>query len=300
MKKKLLFVFNPLSGRAQIKNNLLEIIDIFTKADYEITIRPTQCKMDAYEIIKKWANKCDLIVCCGGDGTLDEAVKALMQSPKRPFLGYIPSGTTNDFGYSLGLSNDMIKAAEDIVSGFPFSCDIGTFNGTYYSYVAAFGAFVDVSYQTPQSSKNVFGRIAYILEGLKRLSNIRTYNLTVTHDDEILVGEYVIGIVSNSISIGGYRKLNEMGVLLDDGLFEVTLIKKPKNALDLQSIISCLLKQDLTSPYIHSFRTSEVTISCDEELEWTLDGEDGGYHKKANIIANKQAINIIVPQKPII
>lgn len=295
MEKKLLFVFNPVSGRAKIKNNIISIIDIFTKAGYEVTARPTQGKLDAYNIIKEQSEEYSLIVCCGGDGTLDESIKALMDCNSQVHLGYIPAGTTNDFGFSLGMPKDMTKAAECIVDGIPFACDIGSFNGTYYSYVAAFGAFVDVSYQTPQSSKNTLGHLAYILEGIKRLPEIRTYKLTVTHDEETVTDEYMVGLITNSVSIGGYRKLGELGVVLDDGLFEITMIRKPKNLLDYQNIISCLLKQDLNSPYIYSFRASKVNIHSYEEVPWTLDGEDGGSHVNVEIEVHKQAINLIVP-----
>lgn len=293
--KKLLFVFNPLSGRAQIKNKLLPIIDIFTKADFEVTVRPTQGRLDCYNIIKKATGNNDLVVCCGGDGTLDEAVKAIMEREKKPLLGYIPAGTTNDFGYTLGIPKDMEQAAKSIVTGTPFACDIGNFNGQYYSYVAAFGAFTDVSYQTPQQTKNVLGHLAYILEGIKRLPAIKSYNIKVTHGDETVEDEFLVGLVTNTVSVGGYRKFDEMGVILDDGLFEVTMIKKPRNAIEIQSIITSLLKQDFTSPYIYCFRTSRVTFEGEQPIEWTLDGEDGGVHKSAEIYVCEKAIKILIP-----
>ena len=297
MKKKLLFVFNPLSGRAQIKNKLLQIIEIFTKAGYEVTTRQTQCKLDGYNIIKSDAGDYDLIVCCGGDGTLDEAVKAIMERDEKPLLGYIPAGTTNDFGYTLGIPSNMEDTARSIVTGVPFACDIGNFNGQYYSYVAAFGAFVDVSYQTPQPYKNALGHLAYILEGIKRLPTIKSYNIKVFHEDEVVEDEFLVGLITNTVSVGGYRKLDEMGVLLDDGLFEVTMIKKPRNAIEIQSIIASLLKQDFSSPYIYSFRTSKVILEGEEPIEWTLDGEDGGVHKKAEINVCSKAIKILIPDQ---
>lgn len=297
MKKKLLFVFNPLSGRAQIKNKLLNIIDIFTKAGYEVTTCPTQCRLDGYNTIKTNAGNADLVVCCGGDGTLDESVKAIMELDKKPLLGYIPAGTTNDFGYTLGISADMEEAANSIVTGIPFSCDIGNFNGQYYSYVAAFGAFTEVSYQTPQQTKNVLGHLAYVLEGIKRLSTIKSYNIKVTHGGEVVEDEFLVGLVTNTVSVGGYRKLDEMGVLLDDGLFEVTMIKKPRNAIEIQSIIASLLKQDFNSPYIYSFRTSKVILESDEFIDWTLDGEEGGAYKKSEINVCERAIKILIPKE---
>ncbi len=294
MDKKMLFVFNPLSGRAQVKNNLMHIIDTFVKAEYEVTVHPTQCKLDAYNLIKKKAELYDFVVCCGGDGTLNETVKGLMECEKRPFLGYIPAGTTNDFAYSLNLPKNMKKASETIVSGIPFACDIGSFNGVYFTYVAAFGAFTDVSYQTPQQSKNMLGHLAYVLEGIKRIPTIKSYRLKIEHDGEIVEDDFFLALITNSISVGGYRNLGKMGIILDDGLFEATFIKQPKNPVETQNIITAVLKQDMTSPYIYHFKASEINISSEEALEWSLDGESGGAHNNVKILNHKQAINIIV------
>ncbi|MFA5657840.1 MAG: YegS/Rv2252/BmrU family lipid kinase [Oscillospiraceae bacterium] len=296
MKKKMLFVFNPLSGRAQIKNSLLGILDIFTKADFEVTAYPTQARLDCYNIIKENGPFYDIAVCCGGDGTLNETVKGLMELVSPPVLGYIPAGTTNDFAFSLKLPKDMKKAAEVIVSGVPFSCDIGTFNGNYFTYVSAFGAFTDVSYQTPQQTKNVLGHLAYVLEGIKRFPTIKSYQLKVEHDGKIVEDVFILGLITNSVSIGGYTNLSELGILLDDGLFEVTLIRTPKGPFDVQNILTSIIKQNLSSPYIYSVKTSAVKISCEEPVSWTLDGENGDAHTEAVITNHKQAINILIPR----
>jgi diacylglycerol kinase (ATP) len=292
--KKLLFVFNPLAGKAQIKNHLMNIIDTFVKYGYEVTVFPTQGRLDAYNIIKEKASNYDLVVCSGGDGTLNESIKGMMTLDNKPLLGYIPAGTTNDFAYSLGIPKDMEKAAENIMTGIPFSCDIGSFNNEHFAYVAAFGAFTDVTYETPQQAKKVLGHAAYVIEGIKRLSSIRPYHIRIEYSDNVIEGDYILGLVTNSISIGGYRKLNDLGIILDDGLFEVTLVKPPKNAFDLQGIITSVLNQKFDSPYIDIFKASEVTITCDELLTWTLDGEDGGGHTVSHIINNKQAVNILI------
>jgi len=297
MKKKLLFVFNPLSGRAQIKNNLLHILNTFVQGGYEVTTYPTQGKLDAFNIIAEKADQYDLVVCCGGDGTLNESIKGLMTYRNPTQLGYIPAGTTNDFAYSLGLSKNMKKTAEMIMNGVKFACDVGCFNGENFVYVAAFGAFTDVSYQTSQQSKNMLGQLAYVLEGIKRLPSIKAYKIKVEHDGEIVEDEFIVALITNSISIGGYRNFADMGILLDDGLFEVTLIKQPRNPIDFQNIISSVLRQDLTSPYICHFKASNIKFTSDEELSWTLDGESGGKCKLAKITNIKQAVNIIVPNK---
>lgn len=295
-KKNLLFVFNPLSGKAQVKNNLFFIVDSFVKADYEVTVFPTQKALDAFNLIREKANEYDLVVCSGGDGTLNEAVKGLMNFENPPLLGYIPAGTTNDFAYSLNISKNIKNATKTIVDGIPFACDVGSFNNEYFTYVAAFGAFTDVAYVTPQQSKNMLGHVAYVIEGIKRLSTIKPYKIKVEYDNNCIEDEYILGLITNSISIGGYRNLNDLGIILDDGLFEVTLVKPPKNAFDLQSIISSVLSQKFDSPYIDTFKTSGLNITCSEGLDWTLDGEGGGNHASANIVNNKQAIRIIIPK----
>lgn len=295
MRKKILFVFNPHSGRAQIKNNLLTIVDTFTKSGYEVTVFPTQAKDDCYNIIRENGPFFDLIVCSGGDGTLNETVRGLMELSSPPVLGYIPAGTTNDFAYSLNISKNMVQAAIDIVNGRPFACDIGSLNNRFFTYVAAFGAFTDVAYQTPQQSKNILGQLAYLVEGAKRLPSIKTYNIKLEHDGKIVEDAFLVALVTNSISIAGYHNLSEMGILLDDGLFEVTLIKKPKGPFDLQNILTSILKQEFNSPYIYSVKTSSLMITCDEPVGWTLDGESGGEFETVQITNHKQAIKIIIP-----
>ncbi len=295
-KLKMLFVFNPFSGKAQLKNHLVEIIDIFIKGGYEITIHATQEREYAYNLVKSDAHLYDIIVCSGGDGTLNETVRALMEIESQTRLGYIPSGTTNDFAFSVNIPNDMIKAAQNIVDGITFACDIGKFNDKFFTYVAAFGAFTDVPYETPQQKKNMIGHLAYVLEGMKRLGSIKPYKITCEYNDEVLTDEFVLGLITNTVSIGGYRKLGDLAIALDDGLFEVTLVRPPKNAFDLQSILSSILSQKFDSPYILTFKTSHLKISCDEKISWTLDGENGGQFSNADIENCKQAVHIIVPK----
>lgn len=296
-KSKMLFVFNPYSGKAQLKNHLVEIIDIFIKGGYEITIHATQEREDAYNLIKLDAHLYDIIVCSGGDGTLNETVRALMEIESKTRLGYIPSGTTNDFAFSVNIPNDMIKSAQNIVDGMTFACDIGKFNDKFFTYIAGFGAFTNVSYETPQQKKNMMGHLAYVLEGMKSLGSIKPYKITCEYNDKIISDEFVLGLVTNTVSIGGYRKLGDLDIALDDGLFEVALIRKPKNAFDLQSIISSILSQKFDSPYILTFKTSHLKITCDEEINWTLDGENGGQFSIADIKNCKQAVCIIVPNQ---
>lgn len=294
---KLLFVFNPHSGKAQIKNSLLQIVDIFVKAGYEVTVHPTQAQRDAYNTVKNKASQYDLVVCSGGDGTLNETVCGLMACGTPVKLGYIPAGTTNDFASNLGISKNMVEAARAIVNGAEFRCDIGSFNDAYFTYISAFGAFTEVAYQTPQPVKNMLGHLAYVLEGIKHLASIKTYALTVEHDGEILEGEFVFGMVSNSMSVGGFKSMGEAGILLDDGLFEVALVRMPKNPIDLQQTINDLLKFQVDSDYISFFKTASVRIRCNEPLAWTLDGEFGGQVNDVLIENHSKALSIKVPSE---
>jgi len=291
--KKLLFVFNPFSGKALIKNHLLEIVDTMVKADYEVTIYPTQSVNDARGKVEREASQYDLVVCSGGDGTLDETVEGIMNCGKRIPLGYIPAGSTNDFATSLGIPKDMAKAAAVAVSGNPFACDVGRFNDAYFVYVAAFGLFTEVSYKTSQEWKNVLGHAAYILEGIKSLHEIPAFLMQVEFNNCCIQGEFIYGMITNSTSVGGFKGMTGKDVELDDGIFEVTLIKKPHNPRDLNEIITSLLNLVDDTEMIYSFKAREIKFTAKKEIPWTLDGEYGGSHIEVEVRNIQQAIDII-------
>lgn len=294
MSKKLLFVFNPKSGKGLIKNYLVDIVDTMVKADYEVTVYTTQAQGDAIQKVEKEAAKYDLVVCSGGDGTLDEVVTGMNRSEAERPIGYIPAGSTNDFANSLGIPKDMVKAAYTAVHGKEFPCDVGYFNGDTFVYVAAFGLFTEVSYQTPQHWKNILGHAAYILEGAKRLHDIPSYVMKVEHDGEVFIDKFIFGMVTNSISVGGFRGMTGEDVKLDDGVFEVTLIKSPQTPLELNEILASLTKLIDDTDLIYSFKTSELRITTEEKVAWTLDGEFGGEHEELVIKNLKQKIQIMV------
>ncbi len=294
MGKKMLFVYNPKAGKAQIKTKLADILDIFTLGGYEITICPTQKRGDATELVAKRDASYDLVVCSGGDGTLDEAVTGMMRSAWRTPIGYIPAGSTNDFGGSLSLPKNMLQAARVIVNGTHYACDIGSFNGDYFVYIAAFGLFTDVSYETAQDVKNVLGHMAYLLEGMKRLSAIRSYPMKVTYDDKVIEDDFIFGMVTNSQSVGGFKRITGKHVKLDDGVFEVTLIKRPKNPMELNNIMVSLLNRDIDSDAMYCFRAEKVLFESKEEVAWTRDGEYGGNHTQVTIINRCKAVDIRV------
>lgn len=295
--KKLLFVYNPHAGKGLLKPKVSDIIDIFVKAGYDVTAYPTQAYQDAYRKVTEYTDPYDLVVCSGGDGTIDEVVTGMMGREKKIPIGYIPTGTTNDFANSLKIPRDILRAADNAVNGAQFPCDIGQFNEDIFVYIAAFGLFTDVSYQTNQTAKNLLGHLAYVLEGTKRIFNIPSYRIKVTHDGETIEDEFIFGMVTNSRSVGGFRNMVGKNVTFDDGVFEVTLIKMPKNPIELQEIITALLLEQTDSKHMYSFKSGHLTFESLEEIPWTLDGEFGGDHDFVEIYNLKQALNIMVPKK---
>ena len=295
--KKLLFVINGHSGKGQIKNRLLEIIDVMVQEGYQVTVHTTQAREDATNVVREQAKYYDLIVCSGGDGTLDETVTGLMQSGAKVPIGYIPAGSTNDFANSLKIPKNMLHAGKTAVTGRRFPCDVGEFNGDFFIYVAAFGIFTDVSYATSQELKNVLGHVAYILEGAKRLHTIKSYHMRVEYDGQETEGDFLLGMITNSTSVGGFKGMTGKNVKLDDGLFEVTLIHKPKNIIELNEIIASLTNLKDTTDLIDSFRADEVRFYAEEEIPWTLDGEFGGDHREVLIQNHHQAMEIMVKEK---
>lgn len=294
MGKKLLFIYNPRAGKAQIKSKLADILDIFAEAEYEITVVPTRKRDDARLATAGRSKKYDLVVCSGGDGTLDEVVTGMMQSGFRTPIGYIPAGSTNDFGGSLGLPKNMVQAAQTIVSGRNFPCDVGSFNTDTFVYIAAFGLFTDVSYETEQEVKNVLGHMAYLLEGMKRLSAIRSFPMKVSYDDQVIEDDFIFGMITNSTSVGGFKNITGKNVKLDDGVFEVTLIRRPKNPIELNNIMISLVNRDIDMGAMYCFRTDQVVLESKEPVAWTLDGENGGNHERVEIRNLHQAIEIMV------
>lgn len=299
MSKRLLFIYNPHAGKGLLIPKLSEVIDIFVKAGYEVVVYPTQAYRDGYKKVKDYdCEEFDLVVCSGGDGTIDEIVTGMMQRDpdKRDPVGYIPTGTTNDFANSLHIPKNLLGAADTAVNGVKFPCDVGRFNQDVFVYIAAFGLFTDVSYETKQEVKNVLGHLAYILEGTKRIFHVPSYRMRVTYDDQPAIEEnFVYGMVTNSKSVGGFKTIIGKNVAFDDGCFEVTLIKTPKNPLELQEIVAALLIEQIDTKHMYTFRAQKVLFESDEEIPWTLDGEYGGGHHLVEIENMQQQLEIMVP-----
>jgi len=294
--EKMLFIYNPHAGKGQVRNKLADVLNAFTRAGALITAYPTQGPGDAIRAARELAPFYDRIAVCGGDGTLHEVVNGLMALPMdhRPLLGYLPTGTTNDFAQNLNLPKYMEDMAALAATGQGKAVDVGLLGDQYFVYVAAFGLFTDVAYSTPQNVKNAIGHAAYVLRGVAELGNMKSYHLKITHDGEELEGEFLYGMVSNTISVGGLIGLPSDEVALDDGELEVILIPTPKTVAELNMVIRGLARQEYTPESgILGFHTSRLSISCAEPVPFTLDGEYGGEHTEADITAVYQAIDII-------
>ena len=293
--KNMLFIYNPYSGKAQLKNNLSEILDIFTKAGYIITVRPTQQSGDAYDFIRARQGEFELICVSGGDGTLNEAVRGVLafDEASRPPIGYIPTGTTNDFASNLGIPKDMIEAAKIVTDGELRKVDIGSFNGRTFNYVAAFGAFTDISYETPQNVKNIFGQAAYLMEVVKKFAPIERVNVELKCGDEVRKGEYAVCLVLNSSHVAGVEFGERYCVDLNDGLFEVALIERPVSLLMLSNTIASIMQGKTQGHGFEVLKASEISISTDRPVRWTLDGEFGGETDTAEISVIKGACKFI-------
>lgn len=295
MDKKLLFVFNPHSGKAMIKNRLLEIIQVLVQNGYRVEVYPTAGRGDATNVIKTRGAEFERIVISGGDGTLNEGISGLLGIDKkaRPCVGYIPTGTTNDFASNLKIPKDMTKAAELAVLGSGFLCDVGNFNEKNFLYVAAFGAFTDVAYDTPQANKNFLGQLAYILEGIKKLHNIKSYKLNLKTEDKDITGDYIFGMASNSNYVAGVKAGDKLHAALNDGLFEILLVKNPTNLIEFQALISDLMMQNINTERFVVLKTNRASFEFEGDVPWTLDGEYGGSIKTAEISLEEKAVKFI-------
>jgi len=295
-KGRLLFIYNPVAGKGKIKAKLSEILEQFSAAGYELIVHPTNSQGDARRTALKYAkeHRCERIVCVGGDGTFSETAGGVLLSGERLPLGYVPEGTTNDFAYSLKLPTDMNRAAELAAHGSGIPSDIGTMNGEPFTYTACFGLFTEVTYETPQSIKNAIGRTAYLMNGASKLMNIKSYPMKVQGENFLIEDEFIYGMVANSNSVGGFKGITGRDVALDDGFFEMILIKKPKNLIEFNEIVNALLSNHLDHcANIRYERVNRVTITTEHELPWNLDGEFGGNLKSAEIIIHKQKIDYV-------
>ena len=297
MKHKTFLVANPRSGRAKIKNDLLDIVSVLSEAGHEVTVYPTKCGGDATETIASLEGEYDTIVCCGGDGTLNEVITGMMSNKNQYVLGYIPAGTLNEWSSGLKISKKATQAAKDIAERNVIPLDIGSFGESYFTYTASFGAFTEASYGAPQDIKNILGQAAYLIEGIKAVGNIKPIHLKFVCDGETIEDDFLFGSISNSMSVGGVVKFDKKLVALNDGMFEVMLIRNPATIADLNDIIDGILKKDLNRKNIDFLHAKQVEIFGANGVSFTLDGEKAegkDYIKAQNL---HSAVNFIVPEQ---
>ncbi len=297
--KKLLLILNPCSGKKKASHALADVVNVFNRGGYDVTVYITAARGDATNVVAQRAPEFDLVVCAGGDGTFNETISGLLAGGHDTPIGYLPAGSTNDFASSLHLSKNLVEAARDIVEGTPRRLDVGRFNDRYFSYVASFGAFTRASYATSQNVKNALGHLAYILSGIKELAYIRSRRLRFTLDDgRVLEDEYIFGAISNSTSVAGILTLSEDLVDMNDGVFELLLVRKPENLLELNDCVLALTTQDYHTPMLTFTSARSVEIEAPEDMDWTLDGErePGSAHCRAENLHD--AIRIVTRPAP--
>lgn len=295
MSRKMMLLVNPAAGKGLARDVLGDVLEIFCRAGWEPTVFMTQGRGDAPRLVLEHAAPYDMVVCLGGDGTLSETVSGLMQLEAPPQLGYIPMGTANDVATTLGLPKAPEKAAAAIVEGKPYPLDIGCMNGEhYFTYIAAFGALTDVSYETRQESKQALGLLAYLLEGLSALPKVTPTRARVEWDGGVEEDEYIFCGVTNSTSVAGMVKLDKELVSLSDGLFEVILVKNPRSITSLSAIALDILGKKYQDPHVQVLHSSRIRFVCEKEVKWTRDGEAGGVHADVTLENRLRAIQIVL------
>ena len=291
--KKLLFIMNPFAGQKKANKALSDILLIFSQAEYEVITHMTTGQGDAVTAAQNWGKDVDLVVCCGGDGTLNETVTGLLRAGAKTPIGYIPAGTTNDFASSLNLSGNMLQAARDIVEGEPVPYDVGRFGDRYFSYVASFGAFTRSSYVVPQNIKNALGHTAYVLGGISEISQIRKEHIRMEIDGQVVEDDFLFGAICNSTSIGGILTLDPKQVDMGDGLFEILLVRAARNLEEIGECIRAVQSQKYNCEMITFRSARSVRIFADREMPWTLDGEREDGHEEVMAENLHHAIRLI-------
>lgn len=291
--KKMLFVMNPFAGLRRANRHLTDILLTFNQAGYEVITHMTLGQGDAAEVVERHGKDMDLVVCCGGDGTLNETITGLLRAGADTPIGYIPAGSTNDFAASLNLSTNILRAAQETVEGEPVRYDVGKFGDRYFSYVASFGAFTKSSYTTPQNIKNALGHTAYVLSGITELSQIRNEHIRMEIDGQVVEDDFLFGAICNSTSVGGILTLDPKMVDMGDGLFEILLIRAPQSLAEISECIQALQSQQYNCAMITFRSARKVRIYADPDMPWTLDGEKEDGHEMVDVENLHHAIQLI-------
>lgn len=298
MSKKMLMIMNPVAGVKKPNKNLTEILTLFSNADFEIQVQMTSPVLNGFNLVEKYAKEKDLVVCVGGDGTFNETVSGLLSNKLFPNVGYIPSGSTNDFANGLGISQNPMQAANDILKGKPKKIDAGSFNGRLFIYTASFGIFTKASYSTPRDMKNTLGYLAYVLEGSKEIFDAPSYHLKAKSKDRLIEGDYIFGAICNAKRIGGgLVKFSEENVDINDGRLEILFVKYPKNPAELIQIIFDAQSGKYDSPMFDFFSAEEFVVTTEDEISWSLDGEYQKGSEKIRVKNIKNAFSLVLNNK---
>lgn len=300
--KKLLFIMNPKAGLMQTGKYLTDIIELFSCNNYLTSVVMTEKASDGKNFVQKYGSGMDLIVCAGGDGTFNEIVDGIISSEFNIPIGYIPSGSTNDFGSSVGLPKGIMDAANMIMDGKERKLDIGMFNYRYFCYVASFGAFTSTSYSVPQNLKNIMGHLAYILKGIGDIINIKPVHGKFIKDEgtpyeRIFEDDYIFGAICNSKSLAGILKLDNLDIDMNDGMMELILIRSPKNIIELNNIVIALLNGSFDATNIELVSAQTVSVEIEKGTNWTIDGEYEKGAEKINIKTLRSAIRLITGEE---
>lgn len=300
--KRILFVYNPNSGRGKIKRNAHKIAEMYRSEGYDVTPYATKAPLDAQNKVSSDAHNYDLVVCAGGDGTLSEVVSGIMEAKRRVPIGFIPAGSTNDTRHGFRLPKDMKSAAKVCVEGIGFQTDVGKINDDYFTYVASVGSLSAVSCFTSQDMKRLLGHGAYVIEGIKQLIKMESFNMTIEFNDHVISGEFFLGMITNAISVGGFEGITGQNVDLQDGLFEVVMLRKPANIIEFNRQIDMILihnddSQQLVDDVIVRFKTDKVIFKSDTPVQWVRDGENGGKHRLVEIEVCNKAVTIMTDNK---
>lgn len=298
--KKLLMIFNPRAGKNRSREKQDNLLRVFKQYGFAVTEKTTTCVGDATEIIKHNLNNHDLIVCCGGDGTFNEAINGIMSMKSKVPLMYVPMGSTNDLANTIGVTKDVESQIDLFLNGYINDYDIGRFNDNYFSYVASFGVASDLSYTTSQKMKNVLGHAAYVLDGFifrfpQQVKNMKPYHMRIEYDGNVIEDDFYFGAVSNTNEVGGIFKFDNCNVKLNDGKFEVLLVRKLRGVPDAFYLLKKIRAQDYDGDRIVNFKASSLKIECSRDTAWTLDGEFGGNHRNVEISIENSAVNIVSP-----
>ena len=292
--KKMLFIMNPFAGQRRANRYLADILTMFSREGYDISVHMTSGPGDGARVVQERAAGMDLIVCCGGDGTFNETVSGLIRAGVDVPVGYIPAGTTNDFAASMKIPTNVNKAARAILEGTPHRYDVGAFGERFFTYVASFGAFTRSSYATPQSVKNALGHTAYVLEGMQELSQIKNIHVRLELDDDrVIEDDFLFGAISNSLSVGGILTLDPKQVDMSDGKFELLLVRAPQDITEVSECLWALQTQKYNCRMITFVSASHVRVTAAEELVWTLDGEREDIRDAVEAKVLRHAIRLI-------